>query len=238
MLAEEQAVISRGVGIIEEVEAAFDSGRETEGTLVLTNKRLIYVHGGSKEDDIPVGQTMPFVETKKRLIYSDVRDLESIPPDPANLSIPLDSVVFVVGHQREAMAPKLEVRWSDGGENKVAEFVQQITGSSRRKNLNDWATVIKNLKSGQQKVATMPSLPDKDSLEGRIFVVLGDMQEKGLFTIEREVEQEFGVDLDPDDVEKASERLVSWGLVHRSGAADEDPFYQKSSPLGDDDLDR
>ncbi len=235
LLAEEQAVINRGVGIVEELEAAFDTGKETEGTLVLTNRRLIYAQG-TAEENLPVGETMPFIETKKRLVYSDVKNLDSIPAGPPNFSIRLDSIASVVGHHKAAMAPKLEVRWNDGGREKVTEFVQQITGGSRRRNLNDWASVIQRLKDGKQKITGLPPPPDRNSLEGKVFLVLGDMQEKGLFTIEAEVEEQFSLNLDPDDLEKACDRLVSQGLVKRSGQPGEDPFYQKISPLGDDDL--
>jgi hypothetical protein len=229
-------VISRGAGAAEAIEAAFDAGRETEGTLVLTSRRLIYAHGAEQEEDLMVGETAPLLrEGRRRLIYSDVEDLESIAPDPANLSISIDSVLSAVGH-RGVMTPKLEVRWSEGGRERVAVFVQQITGSSRRKNLNDWAPVIERLKAGQQKIAELPALPGRDSLEGRIVTILSDMQEKGLFTIEGEVEEQFNTELDPDEIEQACERLASQGLIERTNREGEDPFYRKVSPLGSDDL--
>jgi hypothetical protein len=41
------------------------------------------------------------------------------------------------------------------------------------------------------------------------------MQEKGVFEIENKVEQNFGVDLDPDDVEAACEKLASAGFTDK-----------------------
>ena len=51
MLAQEEAVINRGPGTRKGVEAAFGMGGETEGTLILTDQRLVYVHGEGKEVD-------------------------------------------------------------------------------------------------------------------------------------------------------------------------------------------
>ncbi len=50
MLSQEQAVIRRGPGVRKEVESAFGLGGETEGTLVLTDRRLVYVHSNEKEE--------------------------------------------------------------------------------------------------------------------------------------------------------------------------------------------
>jgi len=232
MLAQEQAVVNRGIGLVKEIKAAFDVGSETEGTLILTNRRLLYAHGSEKKADLPVG-----VFSEKHLFYSDVTELESVASDPANFSIALSAVTSVVGHHRPAGAPRLEVTWEDRGAVKRTEFVQQVTGSSRKRNLNDWAPVILGLKSNKLVVRTMPPLPPKDSLEGRIVHVLGDMQEKGLFTIEGQVEDEFSVDLDPDQVEAACDKLVSGGLLRKATSRGEDNFYQRVSPLDSDDLD-
>jgi hypothetical protein len=232
MLAQEEAVVNRGPGIRKGVEAAFGQGGETEGTLLLTDRRLVYVHGNEKEEDLRVGTF-----SKKRLYISDVEGLGSMPMDSSSFEIPLSSLTKVVGHGGVAIAPKLEVRWTDqGGASRATEFVQQITGGSRKKNLDDWAEVVEKLRRGQQKIVALPSAPTGDSLEGRILGALGDMQEKGLLTIESEVEERFGLDLDPDEVEEACGKLVAAGLVRNLSPAEDDPYYRKVSPLGDDDL--
>jgi len=51
-----------------------------------------------------------------------------------------------------------------------------------------------------------------------------------------ELESAYGVDLEPEDVREACERLAVSGLAKRTTPPDEDPFYVKVSPLGDDDL--
>jgi hypothetical protein len=232
MLAQEQAVIRRGPGIRKEIEAAFGMGGETEGTLVLTDRRLVYVHGNEKEESVRIGGF-----SAKRLYFSDVDSLVSMPLDSASLELPISKIVKVVGHHGEAIAPKLEVSWTDdGGAARVTEFVQQISGASRRRNLNDWAKVIEKLKVKQLKITPLPPAPSGDTLEARILVILGDMQEKGLMTIEGEVEERYKLDLDPDDVEAACEKLIAAGLVLKPVPRYEDIYYRKASPLGADDL--
>jgi hypothetical protein len=232
MLAQEQAVIRRGPGIRKGLEAAFGAGGETEGTLVLTDRRLVYVHGNEKEESIRIGGF-----SAKRLYFSDVESLGSMEMDAASVEIPISKIVKVTGHHGEAIAPKLEVGWTDDkGAARTTEFVQQISGASRRRNLNDWAIVIEKLKAKQLKIRPLPPAPSGNTLEGRILSVLGDMQEKGLMTIEGEVEERFKVDLDPDDVEAACEKLVVGGLVLKPAARYEDVYYRKASPLGEYDL--
>jgi hypothetical protein len=230
MLAQEEGVICRGAGARKEVEAAFGVG-ETEGTLVLTDKRLVYVHGGEKEVDLRVGAF-----SQKRLFFADVEDLGSAVMDSASLDIPIANIVGTSGKKVIGAAPKLEVKWSDHGSPRTSEFVQQLTGGSRKKNLNDWAAVIDKLRANKIKVLSLPPAPSVDKLEGKVLATLGDMQEKGLFTIEEEVEAKYSVDLDPDDVEAACGTLAKLGLIKNLAAKGEDPYYRKVSPLGDEDL--
>ena len=236
ILAEEEAVICRGTRLLQEPGSNLDVGAETEGNLVLTNRRLIYSHGAEREVDVPIGGVNP--AAKRRLYVSDVEDLDDISSDPANLTIPIESIVSVVGQRRLGGTPKLEVHWNKDGFAKSTEFVEQETGRSRLKNLDEWAPVIERLKSGQQKINRLPPPPEADSSEGRVLYILGDMSEKGLFTILRELEEKFGLSIDDEEAEKACENLVAMGLVNRIGFPKEDPFYQKISPLGEDDLDR
>lgn len=233
MLAEEQAVIRRGPGIRKEVEAAFGFGGETEGTLVLTDRRLVYIHEGrEQQESVRIG-----LMSAKRLRFSDVQALNSMTLGSGSVEIPLSRIVGVAGHHEEATAPKLEVSWTGkDGEGMRTEFVQQVTGGSRRKNLNDWAKVIQRLKAGQIKLARLPPHPGAETLEGRILGVLGDMQQKGVFTIESEVEARYKLELDPDDVGSACARLSTSGLVRKFSPPGEDESYSLVSPLGEDDL--
>ena len=157
ILAEEEAVINHGVGAVQEAESDMDVGKQTEGNLVLTNLRLIYAHGAEQEMDIPVGMPDPFGTLgKKKLFFSDVEELDNIPSDPFNIMIRISEITSIKGHRRPGFAPKIEVRWSTGGIDKKTEFIEQETGRSRRKNLNDWVQIIQRLKTGTQKITILP----------------------------------------------------------------------------------
>jgi hypothetical protein len=239
ILAEEEAVINHGVGIVQEAESDMDVGKQTEGNLVLTNLRLIYAHGAQKEVDIPMGIIDPFAsQGKKRLIISDVEELDDIPADPYNIMIRITTITSVKGHHTPGFAPKLVLKWNEAGVDKATEFIEQETGRSRRRNLNDWAPIIERLRTGKQKITILPPAPDRGTLEGRILLVLDDMQEKGMLTIEREVEEKFNTDLEPDQIKEACERLVVQGLIRKTDSSPEDPFYIKVSPLGEDDVNK
>lgn len=233
ILAQEQAVICRHTGVSDELRTAFDvSGKETEGTLLLTNRRLMYIHGGEEREDVPVG-----VLTRKPTFFVDVESLDGIRDDPANLSIELSAITKVSGHKRFGMDPKLVVSWNTGSSERSSEFIEQLTGGSRKKNLNDWAPVIERLRAGDQKVVPLPPAPDEATLEGKVLRILSDMQEKGEMTIEAEVETRYKVDLEPEQVEGACKKLSEMGLIKNTTPPTEEPFYQRVSPLGDDTLD-
>ncbi len=127
--------------------------------------------------------------------------------------------------------PNLKVKYRVESQEKEVEFIQTIIGG-RKKNLNDWAQVIEGIKNGKISIKIPSYFPDKNSLEGRIIESLSDLQEKGIFEIESEIETRYKVDLDPDDVEKACNSLVSKGVLEKK----EEDFYRLPSPLGMDDL--
>jgi hypothetical protein len=62
------------------------------------------------------------------------------------------------------------------------------------------------------------------------------MQEKGVMEIEEAVESEYEVELDPDEVQAACDRLSSQHLLIRSPDSSDYMFYRRASPLGEDDL--
>jgi hypothetical protein len=208
VLAEEQDVLYR-----------VSAGREIEGTLVLTNERLLFVVG-KQEEDLQFG---------RRMRFTDVEDLNSIPQDPSNLSIPLASIEMDKGSAGILRKPELKVKWNDSGKDRSAEFVETLLGS-RKKNLNDWAKLIGRLKSGEARLAIPSNVPGRDKLEGKILYVLADYQEKGPLEIESEVEKQFSIDLDPDAVEASCENLRTLGLVIRRHSYGLDS-YKKVSPL-------
>lgn len=201
-----------------------------EGTLVLTNKRLIFVCTNEREEDVPDPMGLnPYGKTT--LFYSEVEDLEEIPSGAPNVFVSLDAISKVTGHKGELTRPSLEVEWQDDSGRHASVFTETLTGRKGR-NLNDWAPVIANLKAGTQKLVSVPAPPPMDTLEGKVVEVLSDMQEKGTLTIEEAVETQYKLDLDPDDVQAACERLVTKGLLVRNPELTDDAFYRKVSPLG------
>jgi len=231
ILAQEQAV-SRGTGE-KEPEGGFGAGL-LEGTLILTNKRLIFVTLAEAEEDLSEPTDFnPF--GKLKLFYSDAEDLKSIPADPDNLIVPLISVTSVKGHRGYGAKPKLEVKWLEGRRERSTEFSQRLTGK-RSRNLDDWARTIERLRKGKLSWISLPRAPGLDTLEGQVLRVLSDSQEKGILTIGHLVEDAFKIELDPAEVKVASEKLTSAGLVKRRRDPNGENFYHKRSPLGDDDL--
>jgi hypothetical protein len=231
ILAQEQGVTMRAEGATKELEAEFGIG-VSEGTLVLTSNRLIYVCTNEKEDDLPVVTPSTFGEA--RVVYSDVEDIESVPKGPPNIFIPLVSVTGATGHKEGMERPSLRIRYLDGhGEHELV-FVEMLTGQKAR-NLNDWAGIILNIREGRQTPSRLQDLPSLDTLEGKVIHVLADMQEKGMFAIEEQVETEFKVDLDPDEVQTACEHLADQGLVVRHPDSTGTVYYQRASLLDDPD---
>jgi hypothetical protein len=170
-----------------------------------------------------------------RLLYSDVEDLDQVPLRSPNLFIQLGSISGARGHKGELGRPSLEIEWQDGNKKRAAVFTETLTGR-RRRNLNEWALIIQNLKGGKQKLANVPRPPSVDTLDGKIVHTLSDMQEKGVFMIEEAVEKEFVVDLDPDEVQAACDRLSAQGILIRLPDSSGDVFYRRASPLGEDDF--
>ncbi|MHB2035142.1 MAG: hypothetical protein ACYCPW_00150 [Nitrososphaerales archaeon] len=212
ILAQEQSVLSKS-----------GFGKEIQGTLVLTDRRLLFVSATAEDT--------PAIGLNAVRYYSDVEDLDSVGQNPSNISIPLGSVLITKGHAGLMTSPNLKIKYKEGSSEKNAEFIQKITGG-RKKNLNDWSKIIEDLQNGKIKIKIPSWLPDKDSLESRIIDTLSDLQEKGIFEIEKEIETKYKIDLDPDQVETACNNLVSKGILEKKA----EDFYRLPSPLGIDDL--
>jgi len=220
ILAQEQSVLRKD-----------SSGKKIDGTLILTDRRLLFVEA-NKEENL----TGEIGNRSATLRYAEVEDLNELPMGTYNLSIPLGSLISVSGSEGIFHTPELKVTWKEDSVTKSAEFTEDIIGG-RKKDLKDWAKVIQSLKSGKITIQKLPNAPPSiETLEGKILHVLGDMQEKGTFEIEEEVETEFKLDLDIDQIEEACEKLASLGLVDKDPDSSGDVFYRKRSPLGEDDL--
>jgi hypothetical protein len=227
MLAQTQGVLMKGAGVKKMLEGGF--GGERVGTLVLTNKRLIFVSTNTQTERYHGNRSAPGFS----VTYSEVEDLASIPQDPGNLFIDLGWISKVSGHKAGITRSSLEVTWHQFGfQDETRVFVQRITtGISGKRDLGDWAPEILHLKDGTRPLFQTPPLPEIETLEGKTMRVLGDMEKKGFFTIERRIREEFNVRVDPDELDAALATLCEKGLLKRDGT-----FYQKSSPLGTDEF--
>ncbi len=227
ILAQEQGATLSMTGALKEVEANFGFG-EVEGTLVLTDRRLIFVCTDEKMVELPVGYF------EANLVFSEVEGIDQIPQKPPNVFIPISSIESIRPHGGRLERPGFELEWKDNG---VKQSFLVVQAEERKgKGLKDWVTVIENLKAGRQKLVAIPQPPSTDTLEGKIARVLSDMQEKGVLEIEEEVEDQFKVDLDPDEVQAACDALAAQGIIRRYPDSSGDVFYRRSSPLGEDDL--
>jgi hypothetical protein len=246
MIAQEQDAINKPIhlGMLKEIA----------GTLVLTSKRLMFVCGAEKDESLT--HNMKGESTGRKiedeaenleldawgiagyLFYSEIEDLDKIPPNPKNLYLTLSSITSVSGQKGALGRPTLKVSWKDekSGAVRSTEFQEVLTGESRKKNLNDWAGVIEQLKAGSLRIQKLPIAPAKSTLEGKIAYVMGDMQEKGSGEIEQEVEEAFKVDLEPDDVEASCKKLVAMGFLDMDESDAAETFYRKRSPIGIDGL--
>ncbi|MDG6954667.1 MAG: hypothetical protein JRN33_06785 [Nitrososphaerota archaeon] len=228
ILAQEQGAEMRTGGVSKGLEAEFGGGVKI-GTLVLTNRRLIFVCTDEKGEELPVGY---FAE--HLLLYSEVEGLDAIPDGAPNVFIPLVSA-SVKGHGGALGRPSLQVSWRDEGGSHDLVFTETLTGR-RKRNLSDWAPAIEAVRRGTRGLAPLPQPPSPASLEGKVMHVLADMQEKGQLEIEESVEDEYKVDLDPDEVQAACDRLSEQKLLVRIPDSSGDVFYRRASPLGEDDL--
>ena len=168
ILAQEQGAALSMTGKKKELEADFGFG-EVEGTLVLTDRRLIFACTDEKIVDLPVGY---FQST---LVFSEVEEVGQIPQKPPNVFVNISSIESVKPHGGRLERPGFELEWSDNGTTRSFLIVQ---GEERKgKGLKDWVPVIENLRAGRQRLVAVPQPPPMDTLEGRIVRVLSDMQE-------------------------------------------------------------
>jgi len=224
ILAQEQSAICK------------TDGKQYQGTLILTNKRLMFVKAIQEEEIDSQERGL----SRRRLVdlrYANIDDLQYIPTDPGNLSVALQAIEFEKGHSGLIALPSLQIVWKDGQRERKSEFVQEIIDRTRKRGLKDWADVIEKLRSGSVQLQMPGSpTPSKDTLEGKILYTMGDMQDKGVLEIEQEVESNYSLDLDPDDVEAACKSLVSSGFLDKMSDPSGESFFRKRSPLGKDDL--
>ncbi len=173
-----------------------------EGTLFLTNRRLVFVAGQEKPED---------------------EDIQKMLDRPDALSIPLDQVVTAAGN-RGILRQSLNVVWhnpADSPSTTKTEFLQK----NRPRNLaeaqnaiNEWVLQIEDaavseVKTEQEEM--VQSSPSWDQLDSKVLESLGDMKWKGFFQLERDLEETYGASLDPDDLEASCIRLAKEKLIQQ-----------------------
>ncbi len=236
MIAQEQAVICKK-GLLKSVQ----------GTLILTSTRLIFACGAediesfTNQVDKKEPASEKIADRSRNLaldlesqggivVFSDVDSLGSIPASPLNLFIPISGIKSISGHHGIAGMPNLKLEWSEAGRDRQSEFEQTLTGG-KKKPISDWKEWIQKLRDGSLKIQMTSPAPPEDTLEGKIAAVMGDLQEKGPLEIEEQVETIYKIDLDPDEVQHACEKLVSQGFLAVLKDSSGGTFYRKVSPI-------
>lgn len=138
ILAEERNVILRS--------------KHSDGTLVLTNKRILFVP--ATVSDMPTSdQMMKNWGGRSQLIsqyFTDVKDLKDLPMWEGQgdfLSIQMSSITNIAAH-KGLLRPTLKVAWrEDHLSAREVEFLQKFIGKSKRVNLTDWAVAIERIRN-------------------------------------------------------------------------------------------
>jgi hypothetical protein len=173
-----------------------------EGTLFLTYRRLVFVPGQEFEE----GE-----DFQKLIEKSDV------------ISIPLDQIVTVLGN-RGILKQSLNVVWHDPP-NTPSTTKTDFHQKNRPRNMeeaqnaiNEWVSQIEAaaLPEGKAELTTLEDSSLKwDQLDTKVLQSLGDMNWKGFFQLERQLEETYGGNLDPDELESCCARLVKEKLIEQ-----------------------
>lgn len=216
--------------------------KQSDGTLVLTNRQILFIPATQAEgfsvvsSSTYVGAGASSIKSTT-LYYTDIKNLGDVSQyetSPDFFTIPIVSVTDIKG-RKGLLHPTLEIRWnSEDMTVRNALFIQRITGKSKRVNLTDWAVAIEKIKSG---VKFYPKLPDyssidQDQLAQTIVGALSDLQEKGLYEIQQEIERDYqiGQEIDSDDLQSKCHSLVERRILSVDETGE---FYWIRSPIED-----
>jgi hypothetical protein len=181
-----------------------------EGTLTLTEKRLMFSAGPKFE----TGDSQDRPET-----------------DSGDLSIPLTSITSVLG-KRGMLRPSLTVFWRDdeSGNSSKTEFSQKSRHppTSQEKNINEWDSEIRSMSLSEIATAQMKNSAqmNQDGIASKIVGILEEGQWKGFMQIERELEEKYGTQIDPDELEEECKKLVAEKVIEQDKVGE---FYRKRS---------
>jgi len=177
----------------------------SNGTLCLTNKRLVFIPLEGK--------------VASRNAASEEKSIKESLNKPENISIPFETVESAIG-KRGIVRPSLLVVWQDRQSAKSTEqteFIQRIRTARFGEigaDINDWGNLIEKGKNSDigaedQTTEQVEGLQyDSENLESRVLEALSDMQWKGVLQIESEIADRYNANLDPDHVEAACKNLV------------------------------
>lgn len=175
-----------------------------EGSLILTNRRLAFAQNESVRDDSDVQKIL-----QKRDLFS----------------VPLDQIVTVSGN-RGIIRPSLRIVWhnppGDPSSTKT-EFTQKNGPRSleeARNGINEWVPLIEKAATSNtvepvQLNDEMESTANEGELRSRVLEELGDMQWKGFFQIEKDIEEKYGGSINPDALESTCNKLVKENLIEQ-----------------------
>jgi len=177
-----------------------------EGILLLTTKRLAFISTNAiKEED----KVQDFLQ------------------NPSSFSIPLDQIANASGN-RGILRPSLKVSWhpqpGDPAATKV-EFVQKSaprTLDDVKNAVSEWVTTIDQAAKNEivpqefQETAgpTAPAV-NEGELRARVLEDLDDKQWKGFFQISRDLDDKYGMNVDPDALENLCSKLVKEKLIEQ-----------------------
>ena len=201
-----------------------------EGTLTFTTKHLIFVSSNGNHSETTTDESAPESEAGN----TDSEDPEVTVADSDTFSIPLSSIVSVEG-KRGMFRPSLTVYWRDDAQNETSkmEFIQKTRHVSTSGNINDWESKIHHLSTAQvmvaQEINSAMHSAEPRSVPTKILGVLNDGEWKGLIQIERELREQYGTEIDIDELETQCNKLVTEKILERDKIGE---FYRKLNVQG------
>jgi hypothetical protein len=186
----------------------------TEGSLILTNRRLVFAKGKVNLANEEVPQILRG------------RDL---------FAIPLEQIANVSGN-RGILRPSLNVSWrNQPGDQSTTktEFLQNYRPKNleeARNGINEWVPLIERAAVSDVEdspTETQSATVDENELKSRVLEELGDMQWKGFFQISKELREKYDMSVDPDQLEKVCHGLVEDKLIEQDKHGE---FFRKIQP--------
>ena len=184
------------------------------------------------------------VDTMPTIYFSEIYDASEIPQDiwlstSGSISFSLEDIDSATSEKRLLHKPTLKVvsNATDNRQPSIAEFQEQITGK-RDCQLDEWAPLILKVKSGvlNDKIhlaLRLTSLyPSVQTLEGKVFYILGDLQRKNAYEISSQIEEKFNEHVSLQDVEIVCLNLSKQGWIDEMFRDYSLPLlYCRNSPL-------